>query len=173
LPTDTATPTSTSAPSSTPKPTWTRLPATQVPSAVLATGEQPSQNVAQGQASPFDIKEFKQTLYETHRGLQGSLDAIGPAVKGVRQGSCVEFNSYWDRWRNTRTYFGMLEPWLSIHNEYVSLVNGAVYVTEPIHAVCQTGGGIVSEEDDRKIVEYLDMAQNRIYQLRQQVESMQ
>lgn len=88
-------------------------------------------------------------------------------------GSCLEFNAYRERWINSPNYFGMSEPWLSLHSEYRSLLAGAVAVTVPIHNVCGEGGGDVSPEDDVKIVNYLDMAQNRMYQLLLQAKASQ
>ena len=98
---------------------------------------------------------------------------IGPAVKGDHVGNCLLFNGSREKWVNAPNFFGMSEPWLSMHNEYRSLLAGAVEVTVPIHNICGQGGGNVSPEDDVKIVNYLDMAQNRMYQLIQQAKASQ
>ncbi len=120
----------------------------------------------------FDIQAFIDILFDAHKSLQGSLYVIGPAVKGDHVGNCLAFNGHREKWIHYPIFVGAPEPWQSMHSEYRSLIEGAVQVTMPIYYVCSQGGGNVSEEDDRKIVVYLDMAQNRIYQLLKQAQAM-
>ncbi len=160
LPTHTATPKPTVGPTRTPKPT---LPATATSA---PTASSPAGGAhTQGQAFPFKRTEFIYQLGVIHRSFQGALESIGHVIKGEHTGSCLQFNGYRDAWLNAPTYFGMDEPWITIQNNYVETIYSAIQATEPIHTLCMGGGGVLGEEQDQQIVQGLDAAQNRMYQL--------
>ena len=69
-------------------------------------------------------------------------------------------------------FSGAPEQWHSMVNEYHSLRGQAIRIIEPVHAVCQAGGGVVSGEVAQQIIDFFDMAQNRMYEMLQQAQAM-
>jgi hypothetical protein len=57
-------------------------------------------------------------------------------------------------------------------DEYHNFRTQAITVIDPIYKLCLGGGGTVDAETDRRIIDLLNRAQNRMYEMLKQAKSM-
>jgi hypothetical protein len=115
---------------------------------------------------------FMQYLDYAHKRYQMMLEYVGGAFKGDYIGSCNLFNIRRNDLMSIVAFTNVPEEWRAMVDDYHSLRTQAFIVTDPIHQLCQGGGGTVSEETARAISDLLDRAQNRMYEMLQQARAM-
>lgn len=170
--TPTTTPTSTPQPS--PTATRTKKP-TQPPASATPTVE-PVSNSAMIPApftKPFSPDLFIQMLDNGHAAFIKFLAYHGKVSSGnISIGSCYKFFNIRDEWKNLLVLSDVPEAWAALYTEYSALRNQVFVVTDPINQICGAGRGTLSAETDQQILNFLDSAQNRLYQLSQQAQAM-
>lgn len=100
------------------------------------------------------------------------LEYMGGAFKGDYRGTCNMFNIRRNDLMSIVAFTNVPEQWKAMVDEYHDLRTQAFVVTDPIHQLCQGGGGAISEETARAISSLLDRAQNRMYEMLQQAASL-
>lgn len=166
MPTQTPTSTPTDTPTVTPTPRPTRIPPT--PTATLTAT--PAAYVLDP-PRPFDPGELYDNLKRVHDSYQAFLGYFGQIVSSGAMGDCNTFRRYWNLWLGLSVFTDVPDTWSSMYAEYRSLVDGTFQVMMPLNNICQGGGGTIDDETDRRIIDYLDMAQNRAYELIRQIEA--
>lgn len=176
LPTTTPTvaPTETSTPLPTatkpPAPTATPKPAQPTPTATAIAAPVSSVVIPPPQVFSFDPGGFMQYLEYAHGKYQLMTKMVGAATR--QPGSCLVFNQYRNEIMAIPNFTGAPEPWTAMVAEYNDLRTQAFITVEPIQALCQGGGGTLAEGEDRKIIDFFDRAQNRMYEMLQQAKTL-
>ena len=168
--TPSTTPTSSPTVKPSPRPTVkpTRVPSTPTPTpAATRAGVQ----VPGPQIEPFDAGGFIDYLNRAHTSFQTFLSGFGNLVAHGITGSCQWYNQVRNDWLGMIGFSDVPEAWQSPYSEYRSLINGAFQVTEPIHSICQAGGGSIDDATDRQIIDFFDAGQNRLYQMIQEAKT--
>jgi hypothetical protein len=78
-------------------------------------------------------------------------------------GSCHSYTLLSAVWTSVHGFSNIPDSWYALYYEYRVLLQRAYELTEPVRTVCSRGGGSVSEDADRAMVEFFDPAQNRLY----------
>lgn len=169
-PTPAPTETSTPVPTATPRNTATPQPAQVAPAATATTTPASSVVVPPPQVFQFDVGGFMQYLDYAHSKYQQMTFIIGAATK--QTGSCRAFNQIYGEILGVVAFTGAPEAWQAMVEEYNALRTQVIITIEPVNRVCQAGGGTVDEETDRQMLDFLDRAQNRMYEMLQQAQSM-
>lgn len=176
--TPTATPTRTASPAASPTkrplPTSTRLPATATQSASptpapASTGSTIPAAVVQ----PFSPDLFIETLDKAHAYFIKYLSYHGKVSSGnISVGSCYKFFNIRSEWASLFVFSDVPEAWAPLHTEYRALRDQVFVVTDPINQICGAGRGSIGPETDRQILDFLDSAQNRLYEIGQQARAL-
>lgn len=167
-PTATATPTSTD----TPSPTRTATPTstdTPVPTATVTVTNTPRplptftatvppqapvfpQTVIHG----WDPNDFRNELNELVKFNTDFRAYFQRVVEQKEQGQCYTFYNYRNEMLASQAAYENVPPvWYAIYYEYRVLVHEAFANVQPITAVCDAGGGTVSDEQDLIILQGL------------------
>ena len=96
---------------------------------------------------------------------------VGGAAKGDYVGGCNMFIQFRGELLGIAAFSDVPEQWRVMVDEYHSFRTQAITVIDPIYQIC-LNGGTVDEETDRKIIDLLDRAQNRMYEMLQQAKAM-
>jgi hypothetical protein len=183
--TSTPTPTATATTTLEPTPTATALPATAPPATPrytatprptavppTATAAPSSVSVPPPQVFQFDAGGFMKYLDYAKQKYATLKGFVGGAAKGDYVGSCNLFIQFRGELLGIVAFSGAPEQWQAIVDEYHDFRTQAITVIDPIEQICLTGGGSVDAETDRRILDLLDRAQNRMYQMLQQAKTM-
>jgi hypothetical protein len=122
------------------------------------------------QVFPFDVGGFMTYLDYAHSKYQRLTTMIGSATR--RTGSCSAFNQLYGEILGVVAFSGAPEQWQALVEEYNALRTQVIITIEPVNRVCQGGGGVVDEETDRLMLDFVDRAQNRMYEMLQQAQAM-
>lgn len=171
IPTDTPspTPTLTSSPTVTPSATPTATP-TETPSPTLTPSPVPiPTSTPRPEVPAFPLTEvapFSEDAFQYQvgrlRDTMIDLDIIFQRIMGGGTGDCTFFGSLYINWTQHMPVFeDVPEKYDDLYLEYRSIVYQAGTLTQEIGTVCANGGGTVSEETDRAIVNFIQWAKPR------------
>lgn len=110
--------------------------------------------------------DYAKQKYSTLKGF------VGGAAKGDYVGSCNMFIQFRGELLGIVAFSGAPEQWQAMVDEYHNFRTQAIIVIDPIDKLCLGGGGTVDEETGRRIIDLLDRAQNRMYEMLKQAKSM-
>ena len=172
-PTSTSTPTlmPTATPTTEPTHTFTPRP-TKVPVTPTATSAPSTASFPPPEVHPFDVGGLIDYLGRAHDSFQQFLSGFGNIVAHGIKGNCNWYIQVRNDWMGMIAFSDVPDQWQPWYSEYRSLIAGAFDVTLPIHNVCNAGGGTIDDATDQKIINFFDSAQNRLYALIQQANSM-
>jgi hypothetical protein len=120
---------------------------------------------------PFDVAGFSQEVDRMHLSLQAFVRSFG-FVDSHGRGSCTVLVKERNAWIQSVGFVGAPEPWQTLYVEYRRIISDAVAVTQPIADICAGGGGTVTDEQYRTVVDTVDAAQNRMYAVQLQIASL-
>lgn len=89
---------------------------------------------------PFDAN----ALYNSMLDVESVLNQMGGLLDRLYNGSresCVEYEEYYRRIVTSATYHSLPEAWNGPYNEYIFAVENTIQFNETIFAICQGGGG--------------------------------
>lgn len=167
-PTETATPTSTSTPRHTATPRPTKVPVTATATATATPAS--SAVVPLADVFSFDAGGFMKYLDYAHLKYQMATALVGGATH--QSGNCRQANQLYNEMLAIALFTGAPEPWQTMVEEYNTLRTQAFITYDPVHKVCQAGGGTIDEETGRRMIDFFDRAQNRMYEMLQQAKAM-
>jgi hypothetical protein len=170
--TPTATASATTVPTRTSTPRPTRVPvtvtATTTPKPALADapsgGTVPEEN--------FNMEGFRDNVRVAHSSVQGLIAYLSRVLSSGFDGRCQHFFDYRNRWLSLPAYPNIPTSLAGAHAEYRAAINDALSAVNPVYQTCSGGGGRIDTEVFKTMLDAMDTAQNRLYQVRKQIENL-
>lgn len=85
-------------------------------------------------------------------------------MKG-QMGNCSTVFFHYDGWALLPAFVNVPDNWSALTAEYIAWLDRAHEVMLPLYELCQGGGGTLSDDNDRILADFLDEAQNGLYEL--------
>lgn len=172
-PTATATRTATSTPAATDTPTATRTLPPPPPTSTFTPSPVPQAPVFPGTPiKPWGVADFRSQVYEGRLNVERFLLYFRDQVVGAgRGGNCREVYPTYQELTQKRAGYGSDVPgdWYALYYEYRVLLQDAASYIEPINALCNKGGGSLSDDLDQRIIAGLENDYLRLVDLEARV----
>ncbi|MCP4420925.1 MAG: hypothetical protein GY805_30310 [Chloroflexi bacterium] len=115
-------------------------PSAATPTPVAAGPTQP----VRPQPVGFEATALRDSMNSVRSSIEQAGGLLDRLYNG-EPGQCTEYQGYYDDAIRSATYSGVAEDWAGIYNEYIFAVENFLATNENIDALCDGGGGVLSD----------------------------
>ncbi|MFZ1400792.1 MAG: hypothetical protein WAS33_28070 [Candidatus Promineifilaceae bacterium] len=124
---------------------WDDITLGLAPSAATAT---PAPVAAANPVRPNPVPFSPTALRDSMTSVRWTIEQAGGLLDRLYNGenqTCAEFQGYYDDAIRSATYSGVPDDWAGIYNDYIFAVENFIATNESINALCDGGGGGLSQ----------------------------
>ena len=116
--------------------------------AAVAATSTPAPVAASDPVRPNPVAFSPTALRDSMNSARSNIEQAGGLLDRLYNGenqTCTEFQSYYDNAIRSATYSGVPDDWAGIYNDYIFAVENFLATNESVNALCDGGGGGISQ----------------------------